>query len=278
MKEEKIKGLYIKLAFLALMIGWLYHPTLSWLYGIYSAPDSYYSHGILIPLICAFLVWQKRLKLESIPISSSNTGMAIFIIAMILQVGSIILEVYLISAVSFLLMLAGLVLYLFGKKIFREIIFPYFFLLFMVPIPMSIINYVSFPMRSLATSSVVATLKTSGLPVMQKGFEIIFPRSTLLVDTPCSGMRSLITFLALGALFAYFLNASKKNKLVLFAMAFPVAFICNYLRILLLSFVTFVYGAKIATETFIHGFSGIMVFVLGFVFLMSLGRVLSEKS
>jgi len=132
-------------------------------------------------------------------------------------------------------------------------------------------------MRFAATDLVVMTLKVFEFPIQKRGFEILFPRDTLLVDTPCSGIRSLIAFLALGALFAYFLTGSKKMKIFLFLMALPVSFLSNYLRILFLSLIAYVYGAKIATETFLHDFSGVMVFVVGFIFFKFLWGLLSGK-
>lgn len=274
MRENKI---YPKLAFIAILIILIYYQTFVWLYERFSDQDSYYSHGFLVPLVVGFIIWQKRKKLKAIDFKPSALGFMLLFSGLVLQMIGIILEAYLISVFSLLMIIFGITFYLFGRKVGKELLFPLSFLFFMVPIPMFIINYISFPMRQFVTRAVVFTLDKFGLPVIQRGFEIIFPNALLAVDTPCSGLRSLITFLALGSLFAYFLNASTKKRIALFLMAFPIAIVSNYLRVILLSLISFIYGAKVATEGFIHNLSGITVFSAGFILLIIVRGILNER-
>jgi exosortase len=240
-------------------------------------PDSYYSHGFLIPFVTVFLIWQKKDKLRTLAPESSSLGIILIAIGLLMQIVSVITEVYLVSEISLLLNIFGVVLFLFGKKTCRELFFPLAFLTFMIPIPMFLINQISFPMRLIVTNSVVFTLTKFGLPINQKGFEIIFPNTTLVVDTPCSGLRSLIAFLALGSLFAYFFRGALKKKILLLLMAIPIAFITNFLRIAFLSLTAFVYGAHVATKSVYHDLSGIFVFVIGIILFNIIRGILNER-
>lgn len=268
---------YLGLCLALTLVTAIYYSTFVWLSERFLEPDSYYSHGFLVPLITAFLIWQKRKRLNTVSFEPSASGLILLVSGLILQIAGVVLEVYLVSLFSLLMIIFGITFYLFGRKIGKEVSLPLVFLIFMVPIPMFIINHISFPMRQFVTGSAVFTLDKLGLPVTRRGFEIIFPNALLSVDTPCGGLRSLITFLALGFLFAYFLNRARKNKIVLFLMAIPIAFASNYLRIILLSLVAFIYGANTATDGFVHDFSGIMVFVVGFMLLAIARNILSER-
>ena len=268
---------YLKMSFILLLITTVYYSTFVWLSERFLEPESYYSHGFLVPLVTVFLIWQKRKKLTTISFEPSTLGLILLVSGLLLQLAGVVLEVYLVSLFSLLMIIFGIIFYLFGRKIGKEVLPPLVFLIFMVPIPMFIINYISFPMRQFITRAVVFTLDKFGLPVAQRGFEIIFPSAILSVDTPCGGLKSLITFLALGFLFAYFLSGARKNKIVLFLTAIPIAFVSNYLRVILLSLVAFIYGAKTATDGFVHDFSGIMVFAVGFVLLTLVRNILNER-
>ena len=271
MKQKRIPlGMFLVSVLLVI----IYYSTFIWLYERFSAADSYYSHGFLVPFICGFLIWQKKDKLRNMKADSSISGLILLILGLVMQVLSVVLGVYLISEVSLMLVLFGLVLYLFGSKIKNEVALALLFMLFMFPIPMFLINYITFPLRMLVTTTAVFSLEKLGLPVMRNGFEIIFPDSSLVVGTPCSGLRSQISFIALSYLFAYFLNTDMKRRVFLFAMAAPVAIFTNFLRIMSLSLVAFVYGEAPATEGFFHDFSGIMVFVIGFALLAGLRSAL----
>ncbi len=274
MKNIKV---YLQFALITIIIAVIYRSTFIWLFERFSEPDSYYSHGFLIPLVTGILIWQKKEKLRAITPESSGLGIILLLIGSLTQIASVITEVYLVSEISLFLNIFGIVLFLYGKKTCRELFFPLSFLAFMIPIPMFLINQISFPMRLIVTNSVVLTLSVLGLPITQKGFEIIFPNTTLVVDTPCSGLRSLIAFLALGSLFAYFLRGALKKKILLFLMAIPIAFITNFLRIAFLSLTAFVYGAQVATKSVFHDLSGIFVFVLGIILFNIVRGILNER-
>jgi len=62
-----------------------------------------------------------------------------------------------------------------------------------------------------------------GIPIYLKGFNITIPVSHLLVGNPCSGLRSLMAFLALGVIFAYLQPVSIIKKWILFLASFNEA-------------------------------------------------------
>ena len=90
---------------------------------------------------------------------------------------------------------------------------------------------------------------------------------------PCSGLRSLISLLALGAIFTQFISGSIARKNILFLSAVPIALVSNVLRIIALLWVTYVYGERVALG-FFHDLSGMLVFVIAFLGLITVTKVL----
>jgi exosortase len=255
-----------------------YHSTLVWMYLRFIGSDSYYSHGFLIPLVSAFLVWQKRTELKNMSAESSLWGLAFVLFAALLHIFGTILYIFSISGVSIFFLILGGTLFLFGKKIVRAVLFPLLFLLFMFPAPEAFIGAVSFPMKMLVAQVGVWIVGLMGIPVFREGFIITIPGGSLLVGNPCSGLRSLIAFLALGAVFAFLTDIPLTRKGVLFLLAVPVALLSNMLRVPILILISNYWGFSVAEPgSFLHEASGVFVFILGFGLLLLAARMLAWR-
>ncbi len=249
----------------------VYYPSMVWLNIKYSDADSYYSHGYLIPLVSAFIVWQKRKELlETIP-TSSLTGLFLLIAGLALHVFSVWYQVNFTSALSLVVVISGLVLYLGGKEIFRKLLFPLGYLVFMLPLPSIMTIYITFKMKLMAAVLAVKVIDLTGLPVQLIGSYIILPNGTLEVGDACSGLRSLISLLALGAVAAYFFPASQRGKFLLFVFSIPVALAANVFRIVADTWVCYIYGTGPIFKAF-HDFSGLLIFLIALVFLFIIGK------
>lgn len=245
-----------------------YYDTIAWMVGRYLSPDSYYSHGFLIPFVTGYLIWLKRKELETMQNDTSWLGFSLVILAALVHLFGTAVYIFSVSGFSIWLFLIGTCLFMLGWKKTKKITFPLAFLLFMFPVPSALINMVSFPLKMLVANYGVKLLELTGIPIFREGFNIIIPQGTLLVGDPCSGLRSLITFLALGSLFAYMSNLPAIRKCVLFSMAIPVALLSNLLRVPILVLWSYKYGiAAAAPDTLVHTGSGIIVFILGMMLL-----------
>ena len=263
---------------LLLIFAICYHSTLTWMYGRYISSDSYYSHGFIIPFVSAFLIWQKRSELKVTAVDFSWWGLILIIASVLIHIAGTILYVFSISGFSIFFLVSGTSLFLFGKNITRIIIFPLIFLIFMFPLPMAFISAISFPMKILVAKTGTGIVSLLGIPVIRDGFNITIPNGSLLVGNPCSGLRSLISFLALGAIFAYLINILYISKLILFVSAIPIALLSNIVRVPILILISHYWGIESAApETFWHDASGIFVFVIGFIMLFAIGRLLEWK-
>ena len=250
-----------------------YTPTLLWMWDRWFARDTYYSHGILIPFVSGFLIWQMRDELAKIPLKRSPKGMPLIIIGLGIHVLSSLFRVYFTSGFSMLIVLVGLVLFFYGSGILKRIIFPICFLMFMIPTPMVVVANISFKMKILAARIATAALNGMGLEAVRSGSILKMQHAYVVIDDICSGLRSLISLAALGSIFAYWMKGPMHKRVILFCSTAPIAIATNVLRIVFLSFVSEVWGPEYATG-FIHEFSGFMVFALAFVLLYAVGKLL----
>ena len=265
----------VGLSVLVVIIVFTYGEVIQWMYGRYISADSYYSHGFIIPFVVLFLVWQKKKLLLCLPQHQSKIGLGLIIFALGLHILGTILYIFSISSFSLFFLIIGLILYLFGMDITKIIWFPLLFLIFMFPVPIAFINLISFPLKIIAAKGGVYLASLVGIPVYREGFNISIPAGHLLVGNPCSGLRSLISFMALGSIFAYLTKLTRARKLILFSLSIPIALLSNLIRVSILILTSHYMGlAAAGPGTLIHNGSGILIFILGLLLMQLSAKVL----
>ena len=150
---------------------------------------------------------------------------------------------------------------------------PLGYLIFMVPIPYIIYDMVAFPLKLFVTRVSVACMKIVGVVVVREGNIIMFPTTTLEVADACSGIRSLISLLAIAAAYSFVMKTSNSRRWIIIFSAIPIAVATNALRVIVTGILAQWWGAK-AAEGFFHEFAGMAVFVLAMVMLVSFGELL----
>ena len=268
MNKKIVKPLIILVLFIA-----TYFPTLIWMWDRWMAKDSYYGHGILVPFISGFIIWQKLKKSKKEKAMPSNLGLVLIATGLFIHLASAWMRIYFSSGFSMLITLAGIAIYFFGIRALRTFAFPILFLIFMMHLPLVTIANISFKMKLFAAEMSKDLINAIGIPAIRQGSLIIMRQTNLMVGDPCSGLRSLISLLALGSLFSYYANVSRIRKTILFSASIPLALASNIARISFLCFMSEVYGPKSA-EGLVHDAAGMMVFVLAFLGMVVVGKIL----
>lgn len=250
-----------------------YIPTFLWMFERWSSKDSYYSHGFLIPIISLALIWIKREELSKIKLTPLAGGWILFILAILIHLISALLRVYFTSGFSIIITLSGLVLLFLGKEFFKQLLFPISFLIFMIPLPLVAIANISFKLKIFAAQIATLVINALGVEAVRDGSIIKTAHSYLIVEDPCSGIRSLIALIALGAVMTYLSKISKTKKAILFLSTMPIAIFSNVIRIVALTLASDMYGAKFASG-FFHDMMGVLVFVISFLGLLLIEKVL----
>lgn len=256
----------------------IYFPTFNWMIAQFLVDDSNYSHGFLIPFVCLWLVWQLRDRLKDTVVCPARYGMWVIAMGLIIHVVALSVKVDFVSALSMIMTIVGIILYLFGLRVMRVLIFPVGFLFFMIPFPDVFTIFLTYKLKIMATHGAVAMVNVIGIPCVAEGARIILPDTFLEVGAPCSGIRSLISLLALGALFAYLLNISIVRRMIVFLSTIPIALLSNVIRIVLLCIVAHIYGKEAALPGgFFHDFTGFLVFIIAFGCLYGVGNMVSPN-
>lgn len=223
-----------------------------------------YSHGYLIPPVAAFLLWMRRDAFARAAGRGTAWGLALVGLALLGHILSIRAGVFMTQGYSFVLLLYGLALLYFGAPATRAIWFPLAYLFFMLPVPPFLMRHLSFRLKDFAAKAGAAAAHRIGIPLVRTGMTIHMPGGSLRIADPCSGLRSLVALVALGALFAFLSRGPLWKRIVLFLSAFPLAVVANIARISVLCVVADVWGVETATGLF-HDFSGFFLFMIAFV-------------
>lgn len=247
----------------------LYVPTLIWLWGRWTFSVWHNAHGLLIPPVVAYFVYQELKKRPHLPTSSSPWGFAFLVPAMILQALDAGMHTELLSAASIVVALPGLALLLIGADRTRAIAFPLVFLAFALPIPLGLTENIHLALRHLATAGTSAVVPLLGIPVFVEGTNLHMARGTLQVADACSGFSTLYAAMAVAFLTAYSTPSPSRRALVLLGAA-PIAVASNMLRVILLVVLVVWRGPEVL-ETFIHPLSGMMTFALALPLIFWLG-------
>lgn len=267
----RIKGVVMALA-MAGLLGVLYWPVLVGL-ALQWYLDPNYSHGFLIPVMSAYFVWERRMKLARLTPQPTWWGLGVVLFGLLmLTIGQIGAELFL-QRFSLVVVIAGLVLLILGCEVLRVLSFPIVFLIFMIPLPAIVLNAIAFPLQGFAAQTATSCLAALDIPVLREGNIIILARTTLEVAEACSGIRSLMSLLALGTAYAYFGERMMWKRWVLVATAVPVAIAANAFRVAGTGALAHYFGDEVA-QGFYHDFSGWLVFVVAFVLLLGIGSVL----
>jgi len=242
--------------------------------------DADYSHGFLVPFLSAYLIWQRRDKLAQIARRPSNWGLVVVLGSLgLLFLGSLGAELFL-TRISIIGTICGLIIYFSGWRLLRALAFPLAFLLFAIPIPAIIYNQIVFPLQFIASRFATSILEMLNLfPIMREGNVLIMPGMRLEVVEACSGIRSLMSLLALAAGYGYLAEKSVPVRWFLFLAMIPLAIVSNGTRVMITALMTNYIGPK-AAEGFMHEFSGWVIFVVAtalFLALHSLTVVVRKK-
>ncbi len=263
--------------------------NLFWMWNSEHMPE--WGHCWLVPLICAGLIIWKRDELAGLSVEGGKRGAIIWMVAagFVYWVGYKI-DIVPLSLVSIQITLGALILWFFGWPLMRVLLFPYLFLFFAWPMPF-LESSLAFQLKIFMTQISVGFLNLIGVECLRRGSAIISvadyqyqipegARFRLEVDDPCSGIHSLFALMMISALAGYILLPRPWQRWVLFSCSLPLAVAGNFVRILLLTFGTLLFGQEFALghnehPSFYHMFSGFAVFGVAMAGMLAFGWLLN---
>jgi exosortase len=222
--------------------------------------DPDYSHGFVVPLFVGYVLYQRRHQLWQVPLEPSNLGLPVMLGAIgLLLAGSLGAELF-VARFSLLFLIGGMLLFFAGWKMLRAVAFPLAFLALMIPLPAIIYNQVTFPLQLLASRVSSSGLELVGVPVLREGNVLVLPNYSLEVVEACSGIRSLMSLIALAVAYGYFVEKRNWVRITLVVLMVPIAVASNAMRVMGAGVLTYWFGPR-AAEGYFHLFQGWLIFV-----------------
>lgn len=255
--------------------------------------DENYSHGLLVPFVIGFVIWQMQDTIRSLVDPAKWLGVATVSAALLMLIAGTLGAELFMQRISLVLMLAGVVVYFLGRRVLMLLAVPFALLLLAIPIPQIIFNRIAFPLQIWASQMAVWGIRLFEVPTLRKGNVIdILPKGStqtisLEVVEACSGIRSLMTLVTLSLILAYFTkrdhggsfaNLSKSDlsrAVILMIAAVPIAVLTNAARVSGTGVMTYYCGRQ-ATDGAWHDISGWVVYVVALAILIGLNALLRK--
>jgi exosortase len=232
------------------------------------ATDEDVGHGFFVPLVAAYIAWQRRDEIMALDFKPSWWGAAIMLWGVIQgYLGMLAAELFL-QRTSVVISLVGLLLLVGGTRLIRVLLFPLLLLPFMIPIPSVIYNQLTFPLQIFASTVAEWTLNLINIPVYRDGNILHLASQDLSVAEACSGIRSLLSLTFLSLVYAYFFDRKVWMRWALLIGSIPLCILANSARVTLTGVLSEV-NTQLA-QGFFHEVEGWIIFIVDLVMLIAL--------
>ena len=230
-----------------------------------------YVHSPMVLIASIWLFWRQREALLAPPQQTRPAAGGILLgVGLLLYAIGRSQEILLFEVGSQIPVLLGVLLITLGDNAVRKLWFPLFFLLFMIPVPILLVDVMTGPLKQQISQLAEDTLYALGYPIARSGVVLTIGPYQLLVADACSGLHSMFSLSAMGLLYLYLLHyPSRLKNALLIASILPIAFFANVVRVIVLVLVTYHFGDE-AGQGFLHKFAGIILFAAALLMLFGL--------
>lgn len=253
----------------------LYVPTF---YGLFTGlwVTEGQAHGPIIFALAIWLIYQQwpLMMAKSEGKHTSIVGWIFFVIALLLYVVGRAIRVDVFEVGSLIWMLTAIVLIKRGVSALKVVWFPLFFMLFMVPLPGTLVIMLTMPMKMAVSYVTEHILYWAGYPISRNGVILQIGQYQLLVADACAGLQTLLTLEALGL---FYLNVVRYSSIIrnvaLAILIIPISFSANVIRVITLILITYYFG-EAAGQGFLHGFAGLVLFLSALTLILGMDKLL----
>lgn len=195
--------------------------------------DPYMNHGLFVPLLTAYAIWQEREALRRVVPTGNIFGLGLMAMGgVLLCMGPPGLDTFAFATrVAFVLSLVGAILYLRGLATIRVLLYPLLLMLLMIPLPGFVVERVTFPLQILASRFGEKTLDLMGYSVLREGNILRVPGATLSIVEACSGLKSILSLTFLGQAYVCLFDHRRWMRPVMALLVIPIAVFANGMRI-----------------------------------------------
>lgn len=233
-----------------------------------------YAHGPIVLAVVLFMIWMGRSKLRDEGQRKNPVSGAILLaFGLILYIIGRSQSIYVFEVGSQIPVLLGVMLISYGSSVTKDFWFPLLFLVFLIPLPASLVDTLTGPLKQQVSILAENILYLLDYPIARSGVVLSIGHYQLLVADACSGLNSMFSLSALGLFYAYLMQRSGwVHNTILLASILPIAFFANVTRVILLVLITYYYGDEVG-QGFAHKMAGMVLFMAALVSFIVLDGV-----
>lgn len=235
-----------------------------------------HAHGSIIFALGLWLIYRQwpTMMEKSAGKPSAFIGWLILAIALMLYIIGRALQTPIFEVTSFIWILAAILLIKRGGSALRVMWFPLFFMLFMIPLPGTLIIMLTMPMKMAASYVTEHILYWANYPIARNGVVLQIGQYQLLVADACAGLQTLLTLEALGLLYLNVVrHTSFVRNVALAILIIPISFAANVIRVIVLTLIIYYFGDE-AGQGFLHGFAGMVLFLSALILILTVDKLL----
>mgnify|MGYP005847910539 CR=1 FL=1 len=236
------------------------------------AADERYSHGWLIIPISLGLAYMQRARVIRAVATGSTFGILLIVAGLAAHSLAWFLRFPHVGMWSLVIVLAGIVMALYGWGVWRVLRFPILFLLFGGTLPNRLIEPINLKVQSLSAVGAAHVMAFLGYTVMRDGNRIEIPGYVVEVADICSGYKKTVALLAFAFLYGYVMTSSTWRRILLCVAAIPIAVVANVGRVAGLIAVTAAAGSEGLHKA--HDPAEMVALMVAFVMFIFLGKAL----
>jgi len=233
------------------------------------------AHGPIILLLSLWLIYRKwPLATQAGEGRTSAIGWPVFLIGLLLYILGRSQQIPIVEIASLIWTLAGVMLIKRGTIALKILWFPFFFMLFMLPLPGIIVSQLTMPMKMAVSYVTENLLFLAGYPIARDGVILQIGQYQLLVADACAGLQTLLTLESLGLFYLNVMrHTSAFRNIFLAILIVPISFVANVIRVITLTLITYHFGDA-AGQGFLHGFAGMVLFFSALILIVGVDALL----
>jgi exosortase B len=242
--------------------------------GVWATEDQ--AHGPIILGLSCWLLYRQwpDMLVRSAGQATAPVGWVSLVLGLLAYILGRSQQIYILEIGSFICLLVSLLLILRGWAALRAQWFPFFFMLFMIPLPAELVIMLTMPMKMAVSWATELILYTVGYPIARAGVILQIGQYQLLVANACAGLQTLLTLEALGLFYLNLVrHTSAFRNITLAIFIIPISFSANVIRVIVLTLITYYFGDA-AGQGFLHGFAGMVLFISALALILAMDTLL----